>query len=328
MKRRAVCVLGALWLSLGLVAASPGGEPDDNSGASLAPDNAQQSGDKSAPRPEFESLKRRLADKDVTLGSPIMIRIFKSEGEFEVWAQKGTRFELLATYPVCNWSGKLGPKLTEGDRQSPEGLYSIGASQLHRTGRWPRSLDIGYPNTYDKAHGRTGSFILVHGGCTTIGCFAMTDPIIQEIFTLSEAALVHGQERIQVHVFPFRMTKQNMDRHAQSQWTAFWANLKTAYDAFEQTRAPPEVRVCGNRYEIGETAAADEHCSENVSEASVLSPAVINAVRIARLRKIRRARIAQRAARARQVRQAQRARHAGVSRAGRMALGGPKVRRR
>ena len=327
MKRRAVCVLGVLWLVLGLAGASPG-DPEPSGGASLAPTDGQEAGDKSAKRPHLEALKRRLADKDVALGSPIMIRVFKSEDELEVWAQKGGRFELFATYSICNWSGKLGPKVTEGDRQSPEGLYSIGAPQLHRTGRWPRSLDIGYPNTFDRAHGRNGSFILVHGGCTTIGCFAMTDPIMEEIFTLSEAALAHGQDRIHVHVFPFRMTKQNMERHAQSQWAGFWANLKTAYDAFEETRVPPpQVRVCGNRYEIG-GAAADDHCVDNVSEASVLSPAVINAARIARLRKVQRARIAQRAARARQARRAQHARQARVSRNGRMALGGPKVRRR
>jgi murein L,D-transpeptidase YafK len=327
MKRQAVCALGALCLASTLAVATPGGEPD-GSGASLAPATGQESGDKTTTRPALEALKRRLADKDVTLGTPIMIRIFKQEDDLEVWVQKAGRFELLATYNICNWSGKLGPKLTEGDRQSPEGLYSIGTPQLHRTGRWPRSLDIGYPNTYDKAHGRNGSFILVHGGCTTIGCFAMTDPIMEEVFTLSEAALAHGQDRIQVHVFPFRMTQQNMERHAQSQWAGFWANLKTAYDAFEETRVPPQVRVCGNRYEIG-GVGADDHCVDNVSEASVLSPAVINAARIARLRKIRRARIAQRAARARHARRAQRARHAGrVNRGGRMALGGPKVRRR
>ena len=131
-------------------------------------------------------LERRLAEKGVALGTPLMIRIFKMESELEVWVEKGSRFELFATYPICNWSGVLGPKQTEGDRQSPEGLYSIGLEQLHRRGRWRRSLDIGYPNTFDKAHGRTGSFILVHGGCATIGCFAMTDRKMDEIYALSE----------------------------------------------------------------------------------------------------------------------------------------------
>src|SRR5262245_11320765 len=139
-----------------------------------------------------------------------MIRIFKLESEFELWMQKEGRYELLARYPICHWSGSLGPKLTEGDRQSPEGLYSISVRQLHKTGRWRRSLDIGFPNTFDRAHGRTGSYILVHGGCTSIGCYAMTTPVMDEIYALSEAALRQGQEHIPVHVFPFRMTQQNL----------------------------------------------------------------------------------------------------------------------
>src|SRR5262249_40670888 len=149
-------------------------------------------------------LQKKLEAKGMSLGAPIMIRIFKQESQAEVWVQKGERYERFAAYTICNWSGKLGPKLNEGDRQSPEGLYSVRADQLHRKGRWRRSLDIGYPNTFDRGLGRTGSFILMHGGCSTIGCFAMTTPIMDEIFALGEAALANGQERIQVHVFPFR----------------------------------------------------------------------------------------------------------------------------
>ena len=196
---------------------------------------------------DLAELERRLADKGVALGTPLMIRIFKMESELEVWVEKGARFELFATYPICNWSGVLGPKQTEGDRQSPEGFYSIGSRAMHRKGRWPRSLDIGYPNTFDSAHGRTGSYILVHGGCTTIGCFAMTNAKMEEIFALSEAALQSGQERIPVHVFPFRMTRRTWTANADSPWSGFWANLKEAYDAFERTRIPPRISVCGEQ---------------------------------------------------------------------------------
>ena len=224
-------------------------------------------------------LERRLAEKGASTGTPIMIRIFKHESELEVWAQKGGRFELFNVYPVCNWSGVLGPKLTEGDRQSPEGFYSIGPRQLHRTGRWRRSLDIGYPNTFDRAQGRTGSLILVHGGCTSIGCYAMTNPVMEEIFTLSEAALAKGQERIEVHVFPFRMTRENLTAHAHSPWSGFWSSLKEAYDLFERTRVPPQVSVCNNQYVIGQAPDAST-CVSNVSEVSVTT--------VARLRNIRR----------------------------------------
>ena len=240
-----------------------------------------------------------------------MIRIFKDESELEVWVRKGERFELFAAYPICNWSGALGPKLTEGDRQSPEGLYSIGRTQLHRTGRWRRSLDIGFPNTFDKAHGRTGSYILVHGGCTSTGCFAMTNGVMEEIFTLSEAALTRGQDRIQVHVFPFRMTLKNLAAHADSPWTGFWIGLKGAYDLFEQTRVPPQVSVCDKQYVVGEVAEDDTRdCVANVSEVSVAS---------ARLRNVRRA--------ARDAMRAAPASHAGRCRRGRPAVrAGTRVR--
>jgi murein L,D-transpeptidase YafK len=215
-----------------------------------------------------QRLERRLAAGGLALGRPILIRIFKTEAQLEVWMDAGTRFELFATYPVCNWSGALGPKIAEGDKQSPEGLYSIGRRQLRRIGRWPRSLDIGYPNTFDRALGRTGSYVLVHGGCTSTGCFAMTDPVMAEIFALSEAALARGQKRIEVHVFPFRMTAETLAAHTGGEWSAFWSNLKEAYDLFERTWVPPAVRVCNKRYVVGETAAGDDgNCVANVSAA-------------------------------------------------------------
>jgi murein L,D-transpeptidase YafK len=271
----------------------------------------------------MEDLKRRMGEKGMTAGSPVMIRIFKEESELEFWVRKGERFELFAAYPICTWSGTLGPKLTEGDKQSPEGFYSIGARQFHRSGRWRRSLDIGFPNTFDKAHGRTGSYILVHGGCTSTGCFAMTDRVMEEIFTLSELALAKGQRRIQVHVFPFRMREDNLARHAASPWRSFWLGLKTAHDLFEQTRVPPRISVCNKQYVTDEAASGDSgDCVANVSESSTAT---------ARLRgAARRARVARSAARARQVRNARRAHAAaraarGAAPAQRQAasLGGP-----
>jgi murein L,D-transpeptidase YafK len=210
-------------------------------------------------------LERRLADKGMKVGGPILIRMFKSEAVLELWMETGGRFELFATYPICNWSGSLGPKLTEGDKQSPEGLYSIGARQLHYSVRWRRALDLGFPNTYDRASKRTGSDVLVHGGCTSTGCFAMTDAAMEEIFRLSEAALAHGQKRIQVHAFPFRLTADNLAAHAGSEWDGFWANLKEAYDLFERTRTAPTVSVCNDRYVVSETAGPAPGCTENMA---------------------------------------------------------------
>jgi hypothetical protein len=171
--------------------------------------------------------------------------------------QKDERYVLLDTYPICHWSGTLGPKVKEGDRQNPEGFYSFNQRLLHRSGKHPRSLNLGFPNSYDRALERTGSYILVHGGCSSVGCFAMTDPVMDEIFLLAQAALRQGQERVHVHVFPFRMTQDNLDATSTSPWSSFWANLKDGYDAFEASHLPPRVGVCDKRYVV-ETALPGE----------------------------------------------------------------------
>jgi murein L,D-transpeptidase YafK len=201
---------------------------------------------------------RRLAEKGLTAGSPVMIRIFKQDSELELWMQRDGRFELFATYPICFWSGRLGPKLREGDRQAPEGLYTVGPQQLYPKGRRPRSFDIGFPNTFDQSLARTGSYIFVHGGCSSIGCFAMTDPVMDEIYGLIEQALREGQDRVDVHAFPFRMTEANLAIHAENPWHPFWLSLKEAYDTFERTHVPPRVSVCDRRYIIGDGARAEE----------------------------------------------------------------------
>ena len=191
------------------------------------------------------------------LGDQMFIRIFKAESELEVWKKKAGRYVLFATYPICHWAGTIGPKLMEGDKQNPEGFYTIGSRQLHRIGRWPRSLNLGYPNSFDRAHNRTGSYILVHGGCSSTGCFAMTNAVMEEIYAMTERALAGGQERIHLHVFPFRMTEANLAKHADSRWIDFWRNLKDGYDAFEATKAPPKVGLCDRRYVV-EAAAPGE----------------------------------------------------------------------
>jgi murein L,D-transpeptidase YafK len=232
--------------------------------ASLSPAVAKAPASKEAAEhdpvvaPAAGDLNQRLAEKGMSAGSPIMIRIFKFESELELWMQKEGRFELFNIYRICNWSGGLGPKLHEGDRQSPEGLYSVGQKQIHRRGRWPRSLNLGFPNALDRSYARTGSLILVHGGCTSTGCYAMTSPVMEEIYGLAEQALNQGQDRFQVHVFPFRMTNGALDAYRDNVWHAFWANLKEAYDIFERTRIPPSVSVCNRRYVVAEGLPAAE----------------------------------------------------------------------
>lgn len=185
------------------------------------------------------------------LGRPIFIRIFKEEEELEVWTQpKGKeRFELWKTYPICAYSGGLGPKLKEGDMRSPEGFYFVPPSAMNPKSSYHLSFNLGYPNAYDRAHGRTGSFLMVHGKCVSIGCYAMTDPFIEEIYALADAAHKRAEQAFfRVHVFPFRMTEANMARHADSKWADFWTNLKEGHDHFEATGQPPNVEVSNKRY--------------------------------------------------------------------------------
>lgn len=211
--------------------------------------------------PELGKLPERLATAGLKEGAAIFVRIFKAESELELWLTKGRDFQLFATYPICQWSGVLGPKFYEGDNQSPEGFYTVGRRDLKWQTRHHRAFNIGFPNAFDKLHGRTGSNILVHGGCSTEGCFAMTNPVVDEIFRLANSAIANGQKEFQVHVFPFRMTAENLLQQAGSPWLDFWVNLKTGYDLFAETRVPPAIRVCKGRYafdrvpEFGEIAA-------------------------------------------------------------------------
>ena len=200
--------------------------------------------------PDLSKLSERLAAKDLKIGAPIFMRIFKLEGMMELWMKGKTGFELFATYPICRWSGGLGPKLKEGDGQSPEGIYTVRKSQLNPNSRWYRSFNLGYPNIYDKAYNRTGSFLMVHGGCSSIGCYAMTDPVMKEIWQLVTATYKNNHKSFQVHAFPFRMTARNMRLYGASKWRPLWQDLKLAYDIFDESRLPPKVHMCKKRYVV------------------------------------------------------------------------------
>jgi len=192
-----------------------------------------------------------LGQKKMELGAPIFIRIFKEESELEIWKQRRDgRFYHLKTYPICTWSGGLGPKRKEGDKQAPEGFYTVNENQMNPNSSFHLSFNLGYPNAYDRAHDRTGSFLMVHGKCTSAGCYAMTDPLIEEIFALTREAFNGGQKEIHVHAFPFRMTQMNMLRHIRSPDFMFWQRLKEGYDHFEMTRMPPRIAVCDRQYHV------------------------------------------------------------------------------
>lgn len=194
------------------------------------------------------TVEERLAELGAEVGDPVFIRIFKYTAELEVWIKVGSHYELLHTYEICRQSGYLGPKLKEGDRQEPEGFYYVSKSRLNPNSKFHLAFNIGYPNAYDRAHRRTGSALMIHGDCVSVGCFAMTDARIEEIYELVEKALDHGQKIVRVHSFPFRMTSEKMEHYRYSEWYSFWSNLKEGYDYFEEKRVPPDVGVENMKY--------------------------------------------------------------------------------
>jgi murein L,D-transpeptidase YafK len=199
-------------------------------------------------------LEKKNMDKD----SPILVRLFKEEAELEVWKQdRSGRYALLKTYPICRWSGELGPKLKEGDRQAPEGFYSITPGQMNPNSAYYLSFNLGYPNAYDRAWDRTGSQLMVHGDCSSRGCYAMTDEQIGEIFALGRESFFGGQKAFQVQAYPFRMTAENMARHRNNPNYAFWKMLKRGNDHFEVTHLEPKVDVCEKRYIFDAQAPAN-----------------------------------------------------------------------
>jgi murein L,D-transpeptidase YafK len=210
------------------------------------------------PQPSV-ALATRLAAKGLKYGQPVFIRIIKHTSELELWmgadptdkSSNTPAWTLLHTYPICKWSGALGPKIKEGDRQAPEGFYAISQGSLNPHSRNHLAFDLGFPNAYDRAHGRTGTFLMVHGNCRSIGCYAMTNDGIDEIYRLVEEALQAGQPSVPVHAFPFRMTDANMRKRRDDRWTAYWANLKEGWDRFEALRQPPAVFACGQTYRFG-----------------------------------------------------------------------------
>lgn len=199
-------------------------------------------------------LKQELSRLGLEYGAPIFIRIFKDPGVLEVWLQSDDGvFVHYKNYPICTFSGNLGPKLMEGDRQSPEGFYFVHAGSFNPWSRYHLSFNLGYPNKYDRSHGRTGSALMVHGNCVSIGCYAMTDAYINEIYALAVAALTSGQPYFRVHAFPFKLEASALSKYRSSRWYSFWLNLKEGYDYFNAHKRPPNVEVVEGRYVFGST---------------------------------------------------------------------------
>jgi len=195
-------------------------------------------------------LERQLAAKGLSWGAPVFIGVFKESRVLEVWLKADSDFKRFAKYEICYFSGKLGPKRREGDLQVPEGFYGVGPKAMNPWSTYHLSFNVGYPNRFDRNHGYTGSLIMIHGNCVSIGCIAMTDPIIEKIYALVEAALLAGQKEVPVHIFPFPLTQAKLETHGEHPEQKFWLALKPGYDYFQKHRKIPKVTIRNRRYQI------------------------------------------------------------------------------
>src|ERR1700710_2436652 len=238
-----------------------------------------------ANQPVPPKLISEMQQKDMDPQSPMLVRLFKQEAELEIWKQdRSGRFALLKTYPICRWSGDLGPKVKEGDRQAPEGFYNISPAQMNPQSAYYLSFNTGYPNAFDRALGRSGSQLMVHGDCSSRGCYAMTDEQIAEIYSLGRESFFGGQKSFQFQAYPFKMTPANMAKHRNNQHMPFWKMIKEGWDHFEVTRQEPKVDFCEKKY-VFDAIKAPNAKSDPVFDASAKCPGsaisdeVANAVR-------------------------------------------------
>jgi murein L,D-transpeptidase YafK len=205
-----------------------------------------------APKADRElppKIIQKIKAKGMAKNAPVMFRLIKDEHVVEVWKQKSTgRYEMVQNYNICAWSGTLGPKFKEGDRQAPEGYYPIRPTQLNPASKYFLALNTGYPNQYDRAHGRTGADLMIHGACSSSGCYSMTDDSVQQIFAFARDAFEGGQTEIMLEAIPFRMTAEKMALYSKHKDFAFWQMLKEGYDYFELTKTPPKVDFCEKKY--------------------------------------------------------------------------------
>jgi murein L,D-transpeptidase YafK len=219
--------------------------------------------------------------KKMSKNSPILVRLFKEESELEVWKQDTTgHFQILKVYPICRWSGDLGPKLHEGDRQAPEGFYTITPELMNPNSNYYLAINIGFPNNFDKANDRDGTFLMIHGDCWSSGCYAMTDQQIGEIYSLAGDSFLGGQPSFQIQAYPFRLTPANLARHRTNPNMDFWKMLKIGNDHFEATRLEPKVDVCDRRYVFD--AYQPNSSKPLVSDPTAKCPALVVNPKIAR----------------------------------------------
>lgn len=213
-------------------------------------------GDGKANAPLSSALRAALQSADAAPGAPMVVRIFKQEKTLEVWKQsRSGAFRMIRSYDICAFSGDLGPKIKEGDRQSPEGFYNITPGLMNPKSSYYLSFNTGFPNKFDRSWARTGSELMVHGDCSSRGCYAMTDQGIAEIYALARETFKGGNPNFQLEIFPFHMTATNLAKQASNANMTFWKNIKEGYDLFELNQAPPSWDVCERKYVFNASAA-------------------------------------------------------------------------
>jgi murein L,D-transpeptidase YafK len=214
-------------------------------------------------QPISSATLAKMEALDTTPSSPTVIRTYKKEAELEIWKMKSNgEYALLKTYPMCRWSGQLGPKKREGDMQVPEGFYSIAPGQMNPNSHYYLAFNVGYPNAYDRAYGRSGGNVMVHGVCSSAGCFSMTDEQVADIYAIARDSFAGGQREIQLQSYPFHMTAENMAKFRLDPNIDFWKNLKDGSDHFEVTKNEPSVLVCGKHYVFDATTKDEVSGSE------------------------------------------------------------------
>jgi murein L,D-transpeptidase YafK len=214
-------------------------------------------------QPISSATLAKMEALDTTPSSPTLIRTYKKEAELEIWKMKSNgEYALLKAYPMCRWSGQLGPKKREGDMQVPEGFYTIAPGQMNPNSHYYLAFNVGYPNAYDRAYGRTGGNVMVHGVCSSAGCFSMTDEQVADIYAIARDSFAGGQREIQLQSYPFHMTAENMVKFRLDPNIDFWKNLKDGSDHFEVTKNEPSVLVCGKHYVFDATAKDEVSGSE------------------------------------------------------------------
>jgi murein L,D-transpeptidase YafK len=179
----------------------------------------------------------------------LYLRALKHERELEVWAgPRGGPLVKVKTYPICAASGEPGPKRQEGDLQVPEGFYSIDL--FNPRSAFHLSMRVSYPNAADRLLGYRplGGAIMVHGNCVSIGCLAIQDGPIEELYVMALDARARMRREVPIHIFPRRLDAEGLaalERHpvATEELVTFWRSLAPAWSLFEQTRRPPRVSV-------------------------------------------------------------------------------------